>query len=140
MNVGVCHNRAHSWEKYQCRLGEDESRLFKQAIEKGNEQALARLGLLYLRGRGLETDFGEALPLLLLAEKKGSEIASVEIGNMYYYGKGQHLDYMAHFRRASLNGYLLGTIELGHCYNEAPGEGHLLTAGAFCAGTDLRRI
>lgn len=139
-------------------LGHDESRLFKQTIEMGDENGLARLGLMYCNGRGEDMDFDYALRLLLMAEKKGSTIAGVEIGNAYYFGYRVHVDYIsavAHFRRAFLNGYMPGTVELAHCYfngngdeedvdeafrlfKEAPdavcAEGHLYVGRSYCQG------
>lgn len=95
--------------------------LFKQTVEEGGEHGLTRLGLMYKYGKGIEQNFGEAVKLLLLAEKKGSNIAGDKVGKLYFEGERVQKDDIGaatHFRRAADNGCTSGCIQLARTLSE----------------------
>lgn len=127
------------YQKGFCAEGKDEemsfaaafalscetSDLFQKSILEGSERGLARLGLMYRHGRGVEKNVDEAIRLLLLAEKKGSSIAGVEMGRVYAEGDGVQQDdisAVAHFLRALRNGLMTGSAKLAESLSRGGGS------------------
>jgi hypothetical protein len=64
----------------------------RKAAEQGHPRAQASLGVAYLRGRGVEQDYGIALEWLDRAAVQGSGKAMLELGLLYREGQGVPLD------------------------------------------------
>jgi len=61
---------------------------FRAAAMRGSAEAQYKLGLMYSRGIGAETDDAEALKWYSLAAAQGHAKAQYNLGMMYYFGKG----------------------------------------------------
>ena len=57
--------------------------------EQGDAGALADLGLMYVRGRGVLQDFAEAVRWYRLAAEQGNVAAQGSLGLMYHAGRGE---------------------------------------------------
>ena len=62
------------------------------AAEQGDADAQFRLGFMYLEGRGVQQDDGEAVKLFGQAAEQGHAAAQNNLGAMYYNGRGVQQD------------------------------------------------
>ena len=97
--------------------------MLKQAAEK-NPKAQARLGEMYMTGRGVEKDVKEAFKLFSEAANRGSIVAQYRIGEMYYKGIGVKKNYVEAakwYRKAASKGHKDAAYELGVMYVDGIG-------------------
>ena len=83
---------------------------------KAQTEAAARLGSLYLKGLGVETDFERAARYFRMAAKGGDMAAYIHLGRMHLIGRGVDLDQglaISCFNRAAANGIAEAHHELG---------------------------
>ena len=62
--------------------------VLQSLVEKGDHQAMTKLGYFYFTGTNVEKDQGEALELYIRASGKGNMQAKNNLCNMYLYGDG----------------------------------------------------
>jgi hypothetical protein len=63
-------------------------RLFRQAAETGNADAINNLGVMYEHGTGVAKDYAEAVRLYRQAAEKGNTLAINNLGRMNASGRG----------------------------------------------------
>lgn len=75
---------------YEYSTGEYTAALnsFKVAAEKGEQEAMVYLGVMYYDGTGTTKDYKKAYEWMLKAKNKGNAKAAFQLGVMYYYGNG----------------------------------------------------
>lgn len=61
---------------------------FKTAAEKGENEAMAYLGLMYYEGLGTTKDYKKAHEWILKSANEGNPKAAYQLGILYYHGKG----------------------------------------------------
>ena len=66
----------------------------KRRAEKGDAEAQNNLGLMYVKGQGVEQDFKEAVKWFQKAADQGFAAAQYNLGRMYYDGKGVERTYV----------------------------------------------
>jgi uncharacterized protein len=81
---------------------------YRELAEKGDVDAQAELGSIYLEGRGVPQNYEEALKWYRKAANNGHAGAQFRLGIMYSKGLGAHKDYdeaINWFRQAASQGY-----------------------------------
>ena len=76
--------------------GRDEAETveaFQQRANQGDLDAMNRLGIMYVRGRGVAKNYGVALRLFRQSALQGYAPAMVNLGTMYQLGAGGHRSY-----------------------------------------------
>lgn len=75
---------------YEYSSGEFTAALasFKIAAEKGEQEAMVYLGVMYYDGTGTTKDYKKAYEWILKAKNKGNAKAAYQLAIMYYYGNG----------------------------------------------------
>ena len=99
-------------------------KIFRSWADQGNQDALTALGVMYVKGQGVEQDYTLALALFNRAVIAGSADAEAELGNMYRNGYGIPQDYdeaIARYCDSIQKGSVRGENYLGEAY--ASGEG-----------------
>lgn len=94
-------------------------RLYKEAIDEGNVEAMNDLGALYYDGRGCEQDFTKAVYYYDMAAKSGSRQAQEILGYCYYYGRNMPVDYekaFHYFALGAFDGHLISLYKIGDMY------------------------
>lgn len=94
-------------------------RLYKEAIDEGNVEAMNDLGALYYDGRGCEQDFTKAVYYYDMAAKSGSRQAQENLGYCYYYGRNMPVDYekaFHYFALGAFDGHLVSLYKIGDMY------------------------
>ena len=97
---------------------------YKAAAELGNMDAVARLGRLYLDGKGVEKDIETAISMLKQAAEAGSARGQTTLGWCYYNGEGVVQDYgkaVELYKKAAEQGYAMAQNNLGCCYQNGKG-------------------
>lgn len=92
---------------------------FAKAAEKGYVDAQFNLGLMTLKGEGVEQDYPEAMRLFRLAAEQGSVKAQTNLARMYAKAKGVAPNYgqaVFWFRKAADAGYDDAQYSLGVLY------------------------
>lgn len=97
-------------------------RLYRQAADSGQVEALNRVALMHYRGEaGVAQDYAEAARLFAAAAEQGDANALFNLGKMHFEGKGvdhdaaRALDY---YRRAAEKDHILALNTLGALYRE----------------------
>lgn len=96
-----------------------ELETYSGAAEKGDAYSQARLGEMYLSGRGVIRDYALALAWLQKAAAQDNGEAQAQLGQMYEKGLGVDADLqqaLAWYKRSSAQGHALGRIRLGDLY------------------------
>lgn len=99
---------------------------YRLAAAREHADARFRLGLMYLKGRGVGRELSRAISLIRRAAEDGSAYAQFRLGLMHYLGYGVRLDYAAAlrwYRRAASNGHATAMNNIGIIYGL--GEGGL---------------
>lgn len=95
-------------------------RLYSQAAEGGNLEALNRVALMHYRGEaGARQDYSEAVRLFGLAAEQGDRNAQFNLGKLYFEGKGVEKDpaqAIAYYKHAAENNHILALNTLGALY------------------------
>jgi uncharacterized protein len=97
-------------------------RLYRQAADSGQVEALNRVALMHYRGEaGVRQDYAEAARLFGQAAEQGDANALYNVGKLYLEGKGvardaaRALDY---YRRAAEKNHILALNTLGALYRD----------------------
>jgi len=112
---------------------------YNQAIDKGQNNARAHLGVLYLEGRGLKINLAKAGNLLKAAATGGSATGQYYLGKMYEEGKGMRRDpgqASYWYKLAAKNGYYLAIARLKELENEPASSS---TAGKRAKAVPVRK-
>jgi uncharacterized protein len=94
-------------------------RLFRPLAEKGNSDAQAMLGMMYLKGEGTTRSYPDAMKWLLLASSQGNTGAFNNLGAMHFNGDGVTKNYPEAarlFRQSAIKGDKYGQTSLGSMY------------------------
>ncbi len=94
-------------------------RLYKEAIDEGNVEAMNDLGALYYDGRGCEQDFTKAVYYYDMAAKSGSRQAQENLGYCFYYGRNMPVDYekaFHYFALGAFDGHIISLYKIGDMY------------------------
>lgn len=89
--------------------------------EQGDAEAQDHLGHMYLKGKGVPQDYGEAFRLFLLSAEQGYAKSQYNLGYMYLKGEGVPQDYteaLRWFRLSAEQGYTYAQNKLGDMYGE----------------------
>ncbi|QJQ06359.1 sel1 repeat family protein [Undibacterium piscinae] len=81
---------------------------FKKAADKGNPEAQFNLGLMYLKGEGVEQDYPEAMALFRQSAEQGNARAQLNLARMYAKGHGVVASYakaLPWFKKSAEQGY-----------------------------------
>lgn len=70
---------------------------FKSSSEKGYTESMFWLGMMYLNGRGANTDYDAAFKWLTKAANMGDVESMTKLGQLYYLGTGKTVDYKSAF-------------------------------------------
>lgn len=70
----------------------EAAKLFKSLAKKGNEYAMCKLGICYMKGEGVEQNYTEAMKLLKYASEKSVLEAKVYLAMGYFEGLGVEKD------------------------------------------------
>lgn len=108
------------------KLGDYEVALreFTKFAEQGEARAQYNLGVMYLKGRGVEKDHAKALKWQLLAAEGGLAAAQHGLGVMFYRGEGVEQDFKnaaKWFRLAADQGYPTAQLNLSVMYFSGQG-------------------
>lgn len=92
-----------------------------KAAEQGDAEAQYKLGILYNRGHGVETNKEEALLWYQKAAEQGLAIAQCKLGDMYLYGLGDmascnYAEALKWYEKAAAQGDILAQNSLGIMY------------------------
>jgi TPR repeat protein len=94
-------------------------RVLRPWAEQGNPDALTAVGVMYVKGQGVDRDYTQALDLFNRAISAGSEDAEAELGYMYGSGYGVPQDYeeaVSKYRDSIQKGSVRGENYLGEAY------------------------
>ena len=92
---------------------------YKREIEKGNDEAMLRLGALYYNGRGCEQDYTKAVYYYEMAAVLGNKKAQENLGYCYYYGRSVKVDYekaFHYFALGAFDGSAVSLYKIGDMY------------------------
>ncbi len=92
---------------------------YKREIEKGNDEAMLRLGALYYMGRGCEQDYTKAVYYYEMAAEHGNREAYECLGYCYYYGRSMKVDYekaFYYFALGAFDGSPVSLYKIGDMY------------------------
>ena len=92
----------------------------KASAQRGEAKGLVALGVMHLKGIGVEQDGDKALEYLRKAAEKGSTSADYNLGLMYARGEGTARNAEQarfHFQRAAEKGSVSAQYNLGHLYS-----------------------
>lgn len=113
------------WRWYQDRASiAAKVRTVRASAEVGDAESEAKLGSIYLRGRGVPQDYGEALRWYRKAAEQNSANGEVGVGAAYYHGYGVPTDYvesMRWYRRAADQGNAAGETGVAYLYEHGDG-------------------
>ncbi|MBI5252019.1 MAG: SEL1-like repeat protein, partial [Desulfomonile tiedjei] len=110
-------------EAREPRPSDDLNELLKRA-KKNDPKAQNDLGDLYFYGRGVPTDYTEAVKWYRKAADQGYARAQADLGDMYYSGKGVPKNYeqaLEWYRRSAAQGYARGQADVGDLYYNGQG-------------------
>ena len=116
--------------------GATAQRIYRSLADRGNVVAMTRLGLMYRTGRGVPTDYREALKWLNRAAALGSAEAQYHVGDMHLRGLGTEQDLLQaarYYSRAAEQGHAKAQYVLGIQYKLGGGvaKNHRKAAGWF---------
>ncbi len=97
---------------------------FRSAAEKGLAIAQNKLGLYYMRGKGVERNYLECVKWYRMAAEQGYKNAQYTLGYCYYYGIGVEKDYLQAiqwFNKAAEQGHRTAQYRLGVCFENGIG-------------------
>jgi len=100
---------------------------FKEQLalaEKNDSHAQYEVGIMYLRGRGVTVDQGEAAGWLRKSAEQGYDKAQYKLGMLYFRGKGVRKDYdRAHawLEKSALQDHHPAQFQLGEMYAQGHG-------------------
>ena len=124
--VGVLvASAAARWRFYRpkARLAAQVSAVRARA-EQGDAEAEAKLGTIYLLGRGVPQNHAEALKWYRKSAEQGSPSGEAGMGTAFYYGYGVPPDYaesMRWYRKAADQGNAAGETGVGYLYEHGDG-------------------
>ena len=101
------------------------------------------IGRLYLKGFGVELDYGKALNSFLLSAENGYGHANYYIGNMWYYGLGFEKDYseaLTYYDKAAKQGDSYANYRLGKMYLKGEGVSVDVHEAARCFKKSKDRV
>lgn len=99
-------------------------REFKARALKGDVAAQFKVGLIYYKGQGVQSDYPEALNWFKKAALQGHPLALYNVGYMNEKGEGTPQDYaeaVKYFRQSAEQGNRLAQYNLGHMYEKGQG-------------------
>lgn len=99
--------------------GATAQRIYRSLADRGNVEAMTQLGMMYRWGRGVPTDFPEALKWLDRAAALGAAEAQYQVGDMHLRGLGTRQDLLEAARfysRAAEQGHSKAQYVLGLLY------------------------
>ena len=99
-------------------------RLFREAADKGNANAMNFVGYMYSSGHGVSRNYREAARWYRKAVGKGHAAAMSNLANRYVNGQGVPRNYAeAHrlYRKALDGGYVQAMVGLSYMYNNGHG-------------------
>lgn len=97
---------------------------YKLAADKGNEEAMYNLGLMYTEGVGFKQSYSEALNWFKKAAEKEYAAAMYNIGVMHYYAQGTPQNYaeaIQWFKKAAEKNDIKAMNNLGIMYDNSQG-------------------
>lgn len=92
---------------------------FKKAAAKGNPEAQFNLGLMYLKGEGVEQDYRQAMALFQQSAEQDNARAQLNLARMYAKGQGLVASYakaLPWFKKSAEQGYADAQYSLGVLY------------------------
>ena len=101
------------------------------------------IGRLYLKGFGVELDYGKAINSFLLSAENGYGHANYYIGNMWYYGLGFEKDYseaLTYYDKAAKQGDSYANYRLGKMYLKGEGVSVDVHEAARCFKKSKDRV
>ncbi|HEX3572906.1 MAG TPA: tetratricopeptide repeat protein [Acidobacteriaceae bacterium] len=117
-----------SWRSHSRRVAEAKVAAEQLAVwtgaKRGDVEAEAKLGALYMRGRGVPQDYAAGLAWYRKAAGQGSATAEVGLAAAYYYAAGVSADYAEAFRwykKAADQGNSQGESGLAYLYQHGDG-------------------
>ena len=105
---------------YEKENYEEAVKWYHKAADKGNTDAMYKLGDCFYNGWGVEEDDEEAFKWYRKAADKGNAYAMYKLGQCYYYGRGVENDReeaVKWYRKAAEQGNADAMNELGNCYH-----------------------
>jgi|SRR5579871_61624 len=99
----------------------EAARLYRQAADLGNRQAILNLGSMYHDGRGVAQSYDEALRLFRQAADLGDPQAMTNLGVMYAHGEGMQKngpEAVRWYKKAADGGHSAGMTYLGLAYEK----------------------
>lgn len=111
-------------EFYSSQLTKETSRVYLKAAQKGDVQAMYKLGMAYLNGNGTNKSVKKAILWLSRAADNENAEALLELGNMYYLGTDIPRDRqkaLKYYTIASEVGSPLATYNVGRIHQEEAG-------------------
>ena len=111
-------------EFYSSKLTKETARVYLKAAQKGDVQAMYKLGMAYLHGNGTEKSINKAILWLSRAADNENAEALLELGNMYYLGTDITRDRpkaLEYYVKASEAGNSLATYNVGRIHQEDAG-------------------
>lgn len=97
---------------------------FQPLAKHGQADAQVNLGNLYMKGWGVEQDYGQARHWYLKAAEQGQSTAQGKLGLVYYYGLGVEAnpaEAIRWFRKAAEQGEPAAAMILGTLYTDGEG-------------------
>ena len=97
---------------------------FRRAAEQGHVNAQYNIGIMYVRGKGVNQDYEEALKWLHKAAEQGNVNAQYNIGVMYERGNGVNQDYkeaLKWYHKAAEQGKAEAQHNIGIMYADGQG-------------------
>ncbi len=112
------------WRAYRSGDFQTAYNLWLPLAQSGSGLAQNNLGMMYLTGRGVAKDYGQAVHWFSLAVINGNVEAQTSLGAMYIQGLGVEQDYSAAFElfyAAAREGYAPAQFNMGRMYSEGIG-------------------
>lgn len=120
LNIKICeYVISQKYNKTQLDFNSMELEAVKKYAEKGNIEALNRLGNIYHNGEDIECDYGKAVKWYMLSAEKGNAEAQYRLGNIYDKGKDIERDYekaVKWYKLSAEQGYANAQYSLGDMY------------------------
>jgi uncharacterized protein len=91
---------------------------------QGDAAAQFKLGLIYYKGQGVQSDYSEALNWFKKAALQGHALAQYNVGYMNEKGEGTPQDYVEaakHYRQSAERGNQVAQFNLGYMYEKGQG-------------------
>ena len=95
--------------------------LYRMSADKGNEDAMVRLGIMLMTGDGIEQDYLEASKYFRMAADRGNNDAKYFLANLYSRGKGvdrNPVEAVKLCRESAANGCTGAMVEIARWYRD----------------------